>query len=135
MQQSPDDPEILNYLGYTMVERGENIDEAFGMIERAIMLRPRAGYIVDSLGWAHYKRGDYAEAVTHLERAVALEPADATINAHLGDAYWMTGRRLEARFQWERALSFDPEPSIEQELAEKLENGLNSTPSSMADTR
>ena len=135
LQQSPDDPEILNYLGYTMVERGENIDEAFGMIERAIMLRPRAGYIVDSLGWAHYKRGDYAEAVTHLERAVALEPADATINAHLGDAYWMTGRRLEARFQWERALSFDPEPSIEQELAEKLENGLNSTPSSMADTR
>ena len=66
---------------------------------------------------------------------MALEPADPTINAHLGDAYWMTGRRLEARFQWERALSFDPEPAIEQELAEKLENGLNSMPSSMADTR
>ncbi len=106
---SPNEAEVLNYLGYMWVIRGEHISEAFDMIERAAMLEPEAGHIIDSLGWAHYVRGNYEIAVQHLERAVELSPEAPTINYHLGDAYWQVGRRLEARFQWERALGLDPD--------------------------
>jgi len=133
LARDPANADILNYLGYTMIERDEDIDQAFALIERAVALRPDAGYIVDSLGWAHFKRGHYAEAVRHLERAAALEPGEPTINDHLGDAYWMVGRRLEARFQWERALSLDPTDSERRALARKLESGLDAPePSSLA---
>lgn len=106
---SPNEAEVLNYLGYMWVIRGENIDEAFEMIERAAALEPERGHIIDSLGWAHYVRGNYELAVQHLERAVELSPEAPTINYHLGDAYWQVERHLEARFQWERALRLEPD--------------------------
>ncbi|MCG8440952.1 MAG: tetratricopeptide repeat protein, partial [Caulobacterales bacterium] len=119
----PDQPSVMNYLGYTWVDRGERLDEAFELIRRAVDLRPDAGYIVDSLGWAHYKLGQYEEAVVHLERAVELEPDDPTINDHLGDAYWQVGRRLEAVFQWRRALSLNPEEIEIAKIEAKLDDG------------
>jgi Flp pilus assembly protein TadD len=101
---SPDQPVVLNYLGYSWVVRGENLDRALGMIRKAVELRPNDGNIVDSLGWALYKLGRYKEAVEQLERAVLLRPEVAEINEHLGDAYWRIGRILEARFQWSHAI-------------------------------
>ena len=120
----PEQPYVLNYLGYSWVEQGRRLDEAQEMIERAVELRPRDGYIVDSLGWVLYRTGQFDDAVTHLERAVELRPEDPTINDHLGDAYWMVGRRVEARFQWRRALSLDPEPDLASTIEKKLVDGL-----------
>lgn len=120
----PDQPYVLNYLGYTWVDRGENIAEAKKMLQRAAELRPRDGAIIDSLGWAAYRLKDYANAVQLLERAAVLKPGDPTVNDHLGDAYWMVGRRLEARYQWERALKLNPEPQMLEPLKQKLEKGL-----------
>lgn len=122
---NPDHPQILNYLGYSLVERGESLDEALAMIERAVAAEPENGAIVDSLGWALYVIGRTDEAVEPLERAAELEPVDAVINDHLGDAYWDVGRVLEARFQWRRALSFDPEPEAAERLRRKLAQGLD----------
>jgi Flp pilus assembly protein TadD len=98
------------------------------MIEKAVELKPEDGYIVDSLGWAHYRTGDYAGAVQYLERAVELVPDDATINDHLGDAYWRAGRRLEARYQWQRALQFGPEQDDIPPIEGKLAHGLAPPP-------
>jgi tetratricopeptide (TPR) repeat protein len=120
----PEQPFVLNYLGYSWVERGTNIDRAKSMIERAVELRPGDGYIIDSLGWVLYQLGEYEGAVRHLERATELQPDDPTINDHLGDAYWLAGRRHEARFQWQRALTFKPEPDLQARLEDKL-NGQN----------
>src|SRR5690606_5409856 len=106
---APDQPDVMNYLGYTWVDRGENLQEGMALIRRAAELRPSSGAIVDSLGWAHYRLGDYRQAVLFLERAVELEPGSATLNDHLGDAYWRLGRRTEARFQWRRALTQQPD--------------------------
>jgi len=128
----PDQPAVLNYLGYSMVERRENLDEALGMIERAVAAQPDSGAIVDSLGWALYTLGRAEEAVAPMERAAALLPEDAVVNDHLGDVYWTVGRRLEARFQWRRALSFDPEPDLAEEIRAKIETGL---PAPDADAR
>jgi Flp pilus assembly protein TadD len=115
---------VLNYLAYTWVERRENLDQALKMLEKAVGQRPEEGFIIDSLGWAHYMLGRYPEAVEELERAVALAPTDPVLNDHLGDAYWQVGRHQEARFQWSRALSFDPEPDQAPKLQQKLEQGL-----------
>ena len=104
----PDNADALNYLGYTWVDRGENLTEAFDMIRRAVELEPNNGAITDSLGWAHYKLGQYQDAKKQLEDAVALSPSSATIIDHLGDVYWKLGRFREAGYQWERALEFDP---------------------------
>lgn len=109
LKLSPDQPLVLNYLGYSWVDRGENYDEALGMIKKAVEQRPQDGYIVDSLGWVYYKLGRFDEAIPHLERAVALKPADAIINDHLGDAYWRVGRKREAMFQWMHARDLKPE--------------------------
>ncbi|MCK8483432.1 tetratricopeptide repeat protein [Aliiroseovarius sp. S2029] len=106
LELSPDEPNVLNYLGYTYVERQENLDEALDMIERAVAVRPDSGYIVDSLGWVFFRLGRYDEAVETMERAVELVPVDPILNDHLGDTYWAVGRKREARFQWSRALSF-----------------------------
>jgi tetratricopeptide (TPR) repeat protein len=125
LELSPDQPSVLNYLGYSWVDRGENLDKAKGMIERAVQLRPDDGYIVDSLGWVLYREGDYQRAVTHLERAVELRPEDPVINDHLGDAYWRVGRYNEAQFQWRRALTLKPEPDLVGQIGEKLDHGLN----------
>jgi len=124
LELAPDNPQILNYLGYSWVDQGLYLNRALDMIRRAVEQRPDDGYIVDSLGWAYYQLGIYDEAVTELERAVHLKPDDPVINDHLGDAYWRAGRRLEARFQWEQARVFDPDPEVLEEIESKLENGL-----------
>ncbi|HEY3145114.1 MAG TPA: tetratricopeptide repeat protein, partial [Dongiaceae bacterium] len=124
LELSPDEPYVLNYLAYTWVERRERLDKALPMLEKAVSQRPEEGFIVDSLGWAHFMLGKYPEAVEELERAVSLAPTDPVLNDHLGDAYWKVGRHQEARFQWSRALSFDPEPDQAPLLQQKLEEGL-----------
>ena len=100
---SPEEPLVLNYLGYSMIEKKINLNEALGMVKKAVELKPNDGYIVDSLGWAYFQLGDFEEATTQIERAVDLNPADPIIGEHLGDAYWRVGRTLEARFQWQHA--------------------------------
>ena len=121
---APNEPSLLNYLGYSWIDRGINMDRGFELIRKAVSLRPHSGMIVDSLGWAHYKRGEYEEAVRYLERAVELEPGDPVLNDHLGDAYWRVGRRLEAGFQWRRSLSLQPDDSAANKTRAKLDNGL-----------
>ena len=124
LQLSPEQPEVLNYLGYSWIDQGVNLKEGLKMIERAVALEPEAGYIVDSLGWAYFKLGDYPAAVEHLERAVELSPDDAILNDHLGDAYWRDGRRAEARFQWQRSLTLKPSAADKATLEAKLVKGL-----------
>lgn len=121
LEQEPDQPHVLNYLGYSWVEQGLNLDRARAMIEKAVAQRPRDGFITDSLGWAAYRLGDYDEAVRHLERAVSLEPGDPIINDHLGDAYWLVGRLDEALKQWRRALDREPTAELADTLKAKLE--------------
>jgi tetratricopeptide (TPR) repeat protein len=120
----PDQPLILNYLGYSWIDKGQKLDQGLKMIQKAVELRPEDGYIVDSLGWAHYRMGDYSGAVDYLERAVELVPSDSTINDHLGDVYWRTGRFFEARYQWRRALQFEPDKDDIPAIQAKLEHGL-----------
>jgi tetratricopeptide (TPR) repeat protein len=124
LELRPDQPLVLNYLGYSWIDRGENLDRGLKMIEKAVELRPEDGYIVDSLGWAHYRLGDYPSAVQYLEKAIELVPEDPTINDHLGDAYWQSGRPNEARFQWRRALQFGPEADEVKPIEAKLDRGL-----------
>ena len=121
---------VLNYLGYSLVDRNLKLDEALGMLRRAVDLRPRDGYIIDSLGWAHYRLGRYDEAVVELERAMELRPSDPVINDHLGDVYWRTGRPLEARFQWNHARDLGPEPEDLEKILRKIEKGLDEAPPS-----
>ncbi len=128
----PDQPLVLNYLGYSWVDQGMNLDEAFNMLQRAVELRPTDGYIVDSLGWANYKLGRIDEAVKQLERAIDLKPSDSVINDHLGDAYWRAGRTLEAHFQWNHARDLGPEPEDKDKILRKIEHGLDSEPSPAA---
>ncbi|WP_083626798.1 tetratricopeptide repeat protein [Rhodovulum sp. ES.010] len=125
LELQPDQPQVLNYLGYSFVEMQTNLDEALGMIERAVEARPGDGYITDSLGWVLYRLGRYGEAVPHMERAAELMPIDPIVNDHLGDVYWAVGRKTEARFQWRRALSFDPEEEEAERIRRKLEVGLD----------
>ena len=124
----PDQPLVLNYLGYSWVDQHMNLDEAFKMLKRAVEQRPTDGYIVDSLGWAYYRLGRYDEAVRLLEKAVELKPADPVINDHLGDAYWRVGRKLEATFQWNHARDLKPEPEDLPKILRKIESGLEDEP-------
>ncbi len=124
LEFEPEQPYVLNYLGYSWVEQGKNIDQARDMIQRAVQQRQNDGYIVDSMGWVLYRLGNYKDAVTQLERAVQLRPQDPVINDHLGDAYWRVGRRHEARFQWRRALSFKPTDENKEKIEGKLKEGL-----------
>jgi tetratricopeptide (TPR) repeat protein len=127
----PDEPDILNYLGYSWIDRGEQVEQGKAMIEKALATKPDSGAIVDSLGWAYYKLGDYEKSVQQLERATELEPADAEINNHLGDAYWRIGRRIEANFQWRRVLTLQPDAKLKAEVETKLrDGGLDSKPKS-----
>jgi tetratricopeptide (TPR) repeat protein len=121
----PDQPLVLNYLGYSWVDKGINLDQAFPMLRRAVELRPTDGYIVDSLGWADYKLGHYDEAVRELERAIDLKPADPVINDHLGDAYWRVGRKLEAHFQWNHARDLGAEQADMPRILDKIAHGLS----------
>ncbi len=120
----PEQPYVLNYLGYSWIDKGMYLDRAQKMIAKAASLRPNDGFIVDSLGWGHYRLGNFEKAVPELERAVELRPQDPIINDHLGDAYWRVGRRREAAFQWRRALSLDPEKDIVTKIKRKLKVDL-----------
>ena len=120
LELSPDQPLVLNYLGYSWVDMGRNLEEAMAMIQKAVELRPNDGYIVDSLGWAHYRLGQYDKAVEELERAIGLKPDDPVINDHLGDAYWKTGRKLEAQFQWRHARDFGAEGEALELILRKI---------------
>jgi tetratricopeptide (TPR) repeat protein len=122
---NPTQPQVLNYLGYSLIEKNSNLDEALEMIERAVKESPDSGYIVDSLGWGYYKLGQFEKAVPNLERAAELMPVDPIVNDHLGDVYWMVGRKTEAEFQWRRALSFDPEEEEMERIKKKLKVGLS----------
>ncbi len=117
---SGDQAIVLNFLGYSWVDKGINVARAKTMIERAVALRPQDGYIVDSLGWALFRMGDTGGAVARLEHAIELKPLDPTINDHLGDAYWAAGRRTEALFQWRRALQNADEPELTETVTKKL---------------
>ena len=129
----PDQPHVLNYLGYSWIDQGINVDEGMRMIKRAVEQRADDGYIVDSLGWAYYRLGNMEEAIKHLERAIELKPDDPTINDHLGDAYWRVGRLLEARFQWSHARDLKPEPEDLEKIEAKLKSGLPDDTSSAAE--
>jgi len=124
LQLSPEQPQVLNYLGYTWVDKGQNLDKALDMIQRAVKATPTDGFIVDSLGWAFYKLGRDDDAVHTLEQAVQLKPNDPQINDHLGDAYWKVGRKLEAHFQWNVAASLNPDPTLKAEITKKQAGGL-----------
>ena len=124
LELNPDQPLVLNYLGYSWVDKGLNLEEAFKMLRRAVELQPNDGYIVDSLGWAHYKLGQYQEAAQTLERAISLKPADPVLNDHLGDAYWRVNRRIEAHFQWNHARDMGPDPEDLPGILKKIEFGL-----------
>ena len=126
LELSPNQPQVLNYMGYSFLEMNTNLDEALSMIERAVAAKPEDGYIVDSLGWALYRMGRYEEAVARMEKAVELMPVDSIVNDHLGDVYWAVGRQREAEFQWKRALSFEPESEEDAtRIRRKLEVGLD----------
>jgi tetratricopeptide (TPR) repeat protein len=124
LELNPDQPLVLNYLGYSWVDQGLNLEEAFKMLRRAVELRPNDGYIVDSLGWAHFKLGQYDEATRTLEKAINLKPADPVLNDHLGDAYWRVNRRIEAHFQWNHARDMGPEPEDLPAILNKIDRGL-----------
>ena len=134
LEYRPNHPYILNYLGYGWAERGEKLDESLNLVKKAVMLQPTDGYIVDTLGWVNYMKGDYQNAILSLERAVELLPYDPTVNEHLGDAYWQVGRKMEARFQWHRAMNYaqDSDEKLDEthlaalktELDDKIANGL-----------
>jgi Flp pilus assembly protein TadD len=129
----PDQPQVLNYLGYSWIDQGVHLDDGMAMIKKAVQQRPDDGYIVDSLGWAYFKLGNYDEATKQLERAIELKPEDPTINDHLGDAYWRIGRTLEARFQWAHARDLKADPEDLPKILDKLKNGLPDETSSQAD--
>jgi len=121
LELSPDQPDVLNYLGYSWIDMNINLDEGLDMIQKAVDRRPRDGYIVDSLGWVYYRLGRFEEAVTELEKATDLRPRDATINDHLGDAYWRVGRKLEATYQWAQVLGMEIEPEEAAKVQAKLD--------------
>lgn len=133
LELNPDQPLVLNYLGYSWVDQGVNLDEAFKMLRRAVDLRQRDGYVVDSLGWAHYRLGRYDDAVRELEKAIDLKPSDPVINDHLGDAYWRVGRKLEAQFQWNHARDLNPEAEELPKILDKIKNGLSDKPAVAGD--
>jgi len=130
----PDQPLVLNYLGYSWIDQGVNLDEGMAMIKKAVAQRPDDGYIVDSLGWAYYRLGNYEEATRELERAIGLKPEDPTINDHLGDSYWRVGRKLEATFQWNHARDLKPDPEELPKILEKLRSGLPDETTSQANS-
>ncbi len=128
----PDEPELLNFLAYSWIDRGERLNEALTMVKKAVDANPQSGAMLDSLGWAYYRLGDYKTAVAKLEDAVVLEPADADVNNHLGDAYWRVGRTTEAEYQWRRVLILDPSAKTKADAESKLKSGIGAAPAIVA---
>lgn len=124
LELKPDQSDVLNYLGYSWIDRGQNIEEAKEMIEQAVYDQPENAQIIDSMGWALYKLKDYEKSVEYLEKALELLPDDPVINDHLGDAYWSLGRVIEAKFQWRRALKYDHKNELKEDIEHKLSHGL-----------
>ena len=122
--QAPDEPELLNYLGYSWIDRGVHLDEAIAMVQRAVAAEPDSAAMIDSVGWGYYRKGDLKNAQIHLEKAVEMMPGNPEINDHLGDLYWRMGRRLEAEFQWRRVLTLEPDDKIKARAELKIKNGL-----------
>jgi Flp pilus assembly protein TadD len=120
----PDEPELLNYLGYSWIDRGVHLREGLAMVEKAVGANPRSGAMVDSLGWAYFKLGDYKQSVEKLEQAVELDAGDPEVNDHLGDAYWRVGRKEEAMFQWRRVMTLKPEDKLKAKVQAKLDSPL-----------
>jgi len=120
----PEQPQVLNYLGYMLIERGQNLEEALDMIKLAVNKSPQSGYIIDSLAWGLFQLGRYEEAILPMEKAIALEPEDPIVNDHFGDILWKVGRKREAYFQWRRALFFQPEEEFQLSIEKKLQLGL-----------
>ncbi len=114
LEKLPENPIILNYLGYSYADKNINLQKAKDMISRAVMAAPNDAYIIDSMGWILYRKGEYAQAVKYLERAAALKPYHMVINAHLGDALWKVGRKIEAYYMWQRAVDYYDETDEEQ---------------------
>ena len=125
LELSPNQPQILNYMGYSLLERKEKLDQAMRMISLAAEKEPDSYHIIDSLGWAYYQSGNFEKALLYLERAMELESTDPIVNDHLGDILWMLGRKREAKFQWKKSLSFKPEPVDQKIIEDKLMFGLN----------
>ncbi|HEY2178351.1 MAG TPA: tetratricopeptide repeat protein [Caulobacteraceae bacterium] len=125
LKRRPDEPELLNFLGYSWIDRGEKLHEALAMVQKAVNADPKSGAMLDSLGWGYYRLGDYQAAVDKLETAVAIEAGDPDVNNHLGDAYWKVGRKVEARFQWNRVLTLEPTAKLKSEVETKLKAGLD----------
>jgi tetratricopeptide (TPR) repeat protein len=123
-EMNPNEPDVLNYLGYSWIERGENLEQAVELVKRAVAARPDSGAITDSLGWGYYKLGNFQLAVELLERAAQLDASDPDLNNHLGDAYWQVGRKIEAQFQWNRVLTLSPSDKLKAEVEAKLVSGL-----------
>ncbi len=115
---------MLNYLGYIWVDRGENLLEGLDMIQRALQQRPDSAYIIDSLGWAYFKLGQYQQAIDALEQAAEASPTHPEVLEHLGDALWRAGRELEGIYQWNHALVFAIDDDVIQRLTDKIDNGL-----------
>ncbi|WP_334383348.1 MULTISPECIES: tetratricopeptide repeat protein [unclassified Bradyrhizobium] len=124
LELDPDQPSVLNELGFNWVDRNLKLKEGLALLEKAVKLQPDNGDMLDSLGWAHYRLGDYHEAIKLIERAAALEPKSSEIRNHLGDAYWRTGRQDEARKSWEQALSLKPDPADAEGIRGKIARGL-----------
>ena len=116
----PDQPDVLNYLGYSWIEQNTNLGQAKKFILKAVKMKPSDPYIVDSLGWAYYNLKEYDKAIEELERAVNLKPTDPIINDHLGDAYLKVNRKLEALYQWKKAIQFKPENDLEKKIEKKI---------------
>lgn len=128
LEVSPDQPEVLNYLGYQWVDGGVKVQDGLALVQRAVEQRPQDGYIIDSLGWAYFRLGQYDKAIEILERAIELSPGDAELNGHLGDAYWRAGRRIEARYQWRRVLTLSPTEEERAAAETRIANGLPPAP-------
>ncbi len=128
LELQPDEPNVLNYLGYSLIDKKMKLEEAIGMVKKAVELKPNEGFFVDSLGWAYFQMGDFDQALPHLERAVDLKAGDPIIAEHLGDAYWRVGRKLEAHFQWQHAKDNKPDAKDLVRIEDKLKNGLPDLP-------
>lgn len=125
LKRRPDEPELLNFLGYSWIDRGEKLHEALAMVQKAVDAEPKSGAMLDSLGWGYFRLGDFQTAVEKLEAAVSIEAGDPDVNNHLGDAYWRVGRKVEARFQWNRVLTLEPTAKLKAEVEAKLKAGLD----------
>jgi len=130
-QLSNENAYVLNYLGYSWVDHGENLEEGLEMIKKAVAQQPRNGFFVDSLGWAYYRLAQYKLAVVFLEKAAEFEPDDIEIIGHLGDALWQAGRKFEARYQWQRVLGLDIDTETRTLIEEKIDKGVTDLPTNV----